>query len=201
VDPRVAEAVRAAIDSEEPAARREAVNAAAQLADYEAVGALIRRLEDEHPGVRDNARRALEQLSRLRLGPEVQRWRVWHELNRRWWNADWPALRRELLTGDHETVIEALRSVAGRRYRHHEIAAVVVRVLDRTEEPLLLRYACLTLAALDSRPAAAALVPLLDDPRPTVRESAHECLLRLTELDLPADAELWSARLAPPSAG
>ena len=191
-DPILQEDVRRALHSEHDATRREAIVAAVRLWDYDACPRLIELLDDAHSGVRENARWGLERLSNLALGSDPLRWRTWHTLNETWWLEEWPDLAAALEFGSHQETVRALREVAGRTFHRIEVARQTARVLDRTDEPALLAYACLALSTLETPTVAEAVLPLLDDPRPGVWQAAHRCLRASTGLELEPDFALWS---------
>jgi hypothetical protein len=175
--------------------RREAITAVARFETFDAVPRLIELLNDEHAGVRANAHWALKHLSHLELPPDSLRWQTWFEVNDRWYRERWLNLRAILGVGNRQATTDALHEIAGRSYRRNELARGVASVLERSDEAQLLVYATLTLSSLRSVTSARAALPLLEDPRASVRDTAHACLQQLTGLSLPPDPALWSEQL------
>jgi hypothetical protein len=188
--------VHQCLSSEDPTVLREAALALGRLDDFEGIDELIVLLEHGHAGVEASAQWSLEHISSLPLGREAYRWRAWHEQNRRWWLEDWPELRADLAMGTRGAVADAIREVAGRRYQRHEVARAVAEVLPRTNDDVLLGYACLALSALRSEASVEPLVELLHDSRAQVRDQAQRALERITDLHLPSDPQAWRSALA-----
>lgn len=196
VSERVRGRVRRLLDLEHEDPRlREAALVVGRLEDSLALDRLITLLGSESTGVRGNAHWSLRHVSGLPIGPDRIRWLTWLRSNERWWAEDWPQTRAALRGGDRADASEAIRTVAGRRYRRHELAQELLHVLRRSDDEVLVAYTCLALASLDSPVAYSALVELLDDGRTLIRQRAHDALRSLTGIDLPADAAQWHEAL------
>lgn len=170
---------------------REAALVAGRLEDYLALDALIDLLDSEVGGTRRNAHWSLQHVSQIPLEADRYRWMTWLRSNEIWWADSWPQIREALRGGDRSETCEAVREVAGRRYRRHELAREVTRVIDRSDDEVMLTYACLALQSLGSSLAGRHLVDLLDDPRESVQDHAHGALRSLFGLELPPDSGQW----------
>ena len=196
VSERVRAQVRRLLELEHDDSRlREAALVAGRLEDALAMNTLVELLNSPSSGVRGNAHWSLQHVSGLPLDDDYFRWLTWLRGNELWWAEDWPSVRAALRGGDRSETCEAIREIAGRRYRRHELAQELLHVLRRTDDDVMVGYACLALTALDSPVARDSLVDLLLDDRDIIRLRAHEALTSITELDLPPEADLWRAAL------
>jgi hypothetical protein len=69
--------VRDLLDEDDPLLRKEAILALGHLKDAEAAEHLIGLMEGKDPGLRENAKWALEKIAGKKLGSNPQRWRTW----------------------------------------------------------------------------------------------------------------------------
>ncbi|QDU65517.1 hypothetical protein [Engelhardtia mirabilis] len=197
ISERVRSQVRRLLDLEHDDRRLgEAALTAGRLEDPLALDTLVHLLESPSAAVRGNVHWSLQHVSGLPLEDDYFRWLTWLRANERWWAEEWPAIRAALRGGGRSETCEALREIAGRRYRRHDLAQEVLHVLRRSDDDVLLGYSCLALTALDSPIARESLIELLLDDRELVRTRALEALRHITSLDLPADIEAWRTALS-----
>ena len=160
-----------------------------------AIPALTQLLASESRGVRERARRSLQDLTGLALGDTPQRWQAWFESERAWFANEAPGVLEALASDDDAQVLSALRVLGGRRLNRDELAVPIVDVLAHPT-PAVRLAATSALAALGSPLAVAPLVDLLEDEDEAVAQGAWSALRKLTGLDLALDADAWRERVA-----
>jgi HEAT repeat protein len=158
------------------------------LDDGACVPALIARLSDKEPGVKDSALWALRRVSGLAFPADPTAWTLWERSESTWHTDVRPRLRTNLVSSDPKLVVGALRAYGEHRTRRGELAAEVSRALVDAH-PELRRLACATLQTIGSSSAATALTVALDDPDPTVADAAWRALKTITGIELPRDSQ------------
>ena len=161
----------------------------------------IQLLASESRGIRERARRSLEQISGLALGPEAGRWQAWYDAETAWYENEAPDLFTELESEDDARVLAALRVLSTRRLARDELAQEIAPLLQHPTQAVRL-CTCSALATLGSAAVVPALVAVLEATYESEDEktasAVHTTLRTLTELDLPLDPPLWRERLALP---
>jgi len=160
-----------------------------------AIPAWIELLESKSRGTRERARRSLEELTGLTLGPARARWLAWYESECAWHENEAPAVLAELGSADDARVLAALRTLALPHLWRDELAAAVAKLLDHAA-PGVRACACSALASLGSSVALPALPAALADEDAAVSRAAWSALRRLTGLELPLDETLWRERIS-----
>lgn len=189
IDPDVLEDVRHYLWESDATLRRDAVFAVGALRDEDAIGRLVRLCREE-PSATPVFCEALGEITGLRFGDQVERWRTWYEKEKAWQRDDAPRLFADLRNSDVAAVGRALNELAQRRIFRREISDAVEPLIDRPE-PAIRRRACMTLARTGSRAQVPRLVELLDDEDDSVVRAAHAALVSLTDRDLPPTREDW----------
>lgn len=187
------ESVRRYLDPDDPLACQTTALILGSLLDFESVDDLIELLEEEHPGVRGNAYRALQEISGVALRCDAERWRTWYREEIDWFEREHPRVVQQLHAPDKSEVMEALRVIGCRRLFLDELAEDLRVVLD-FEDPELCLLGARTLAAL-GRPAIPGLIEALDHPDDQISRLALDELRRLTGLELEASSREWSSAL------
>ena len=193
IEERIKQLVRIQLTGPNERLRRAAARAAASVEDYGALPELLEMLESREPDVRDDAHRALRQLTRLGFRADPLQWNTWYAQELDWREQRYETLRLSLDDPDASVVKRAIAELAGHRLYRHELAAVLGTCLDRPE-PDVVRMACEGLAQLESPVAVPGLAACLENPAPRVREAALAALRRITGRDLPGEPELWLER-------
>ena len=196
VDEHVLASVRRFLVERDQDVLLEAALAAGKLDDFEAIPTLIELLDDPGRGTRANALWALERITGLKLKQSSARWRDWYESEKTWWRGSSAKVFDELKSTDPIRLKTALGDVAGQHLHRHALARAVLPTLA-SDDASVVQLACTTLRYLRSPVAVPALIPCLAHGDPTVRLHAWNALKTITHEDLPADAELWTARWMP----
>ena len=167
-------------DDEDRTLARYALEAVAALDDQSSLPRLIDLLLDAEPTVAATAHEALRALTGLGLPADAARWRQWMESEERWWRTEAPALLADLSGGALSDSRSALRVLSRHRLRRDEIAAELLRTLERGA-PILRPDICEALGHLGAKNAAPALVELVrtTDPDSSLHASAADALSRL----------------------
>jgi hypothetical protein len=182
------------LESEDPVCVQTASLAFERAHLVPAVPAWIELLASESRGVRERARRGLEVLSGLALGPEAPRWRAWHEAELAWYGQAAPGLLSALDSQEEAAVLAALRELSGRRLFRDELSGALAGALAHPSATVRL-VACRAGASLGSPLLAPELVERLEDEDLAVAEAARDALSALSGLDLAFDAGAWRAAL------
>lgn len=167
-----------------------ACRAAAALGDDGSIEALIALLEHEEERVRSAASEALQDLSGLAFGLDVERWASWFQAESTWWSehADAELARIEAARG--QEYVRAARSVLEHRLHRDRIAEAFVQALGRRDADEVW-LACRALGELRSRIAVPALIECLERDQKPVREAAWRALRAITGADLPPEVASW----------
>jgi HEAT repeat protein len=160
-----------------------------------AIPAWIELLGSASRGTHERARRSLEELTGLALGPTAERWSAWHASECAWFEEAAPQLFSELESDDDARVLTAVRALSTHRLHRDELSEVVGELLDHPS-PAVRLCACSALQGLGSPLALPALAGALADEDEAVARGAWATLRHLTGLDLPLDETLWRERLA-----
>lgn len=178
--------------SQDAGLRREACVTLGKLQCSEAIDTLIARLNDPHAGVRESALWSLQTITGKSMKPELGRWRSWYAGEARWWRDDFPELREKLDAEDIAVVGLAIRELGRRKLRRHELAELLVPLLEDPREGVV----CMTIAGLGALGSAVAVEPLIESlgsESEAVRNLALKALSSITgRKDLPAEQQAWS---------
>lgn len=189
--------VRRYLDSSLAGERREASLVLGRMDDYESVPSLVARLEDTDSGVSAAAHWALIQITRMTMAPDPPRWNSWFEEESAWWSESGVELTRILRSSDEpSTLVPAIARCSTRRLFRRQLGPELVPLLSHPE-PSVVRMTCSALVSLRFGASVPVIVDLLDEADPDVRKTAHQSLLEMTGLVLPADREAWLATLEP----
>lgn len=177
----------------EPKLARSAALVLGEFSDPASVEKLIALLEDSPAS--GEAHWALGRISGLGFALDQDRWEHWYKKEVEFFERSYDTCLRNLHGPHPGRAVEAIRELSRHRLYRHQVAAEMAFVL-REGTPGLRRLLCNALEALGSEPTAASLVPLLEDPDPVVAEAALRALKAVTQLDLPAELEAWTAAIA-----
>lgn len=169
---------------------QEAILAAGELEDCEAVPALLDLLESGDGSLREVAGQALREITRLSLGPDSGPWRDWYEAEMDWWSSESEELLSDLTSGAPAAAAKAIVGIAHRKLFRHELARALVGCLARPEAGLV-RLSCRALGEMRSASAVEALVDSLEHEDASIRHEAWMTLRRITNRDLPPDPSAW----------
>lgn len=193
---RIGDAVRPFLTDDDPQRLREACAIVGALGDCAALPALVEIVGHPNAASSAAAHGALQQLSGLPWGPEPERWRAWLDEERLWFERSAPARLAEVASGQEQRAVLALAEIGRHRYRRDDLALAVADALV-DPSPLVRAAACGTLERLDVPAVAPALLPLLEDSRPTVSAAAGRALRALTgEAHGNRELELWRASVS-----
>src|SRR4030095_5408136 len=130
--------MRASLQSTDPSTKREAALALGRVGDDGAVTSLIPLLEDPSSGVRDNAVWALQKITCLHFGSDVERWKRWSEAEAEWWARREAECAARLESGSAQEAIAAIREMSQHRLDRQALAKVLLPSLARPEAPVVL---------------------------------------------------------------
>lgn len=140
---------------------------------------------------------SLRRISQVDFSADAETWQVWWDAELDWFDSDYERLLGDLAARDGAVLARALRELAGRRVRRHEIAAEVTALLE-DPRPATRGLACGALLELGSIDALPALAGALRDEDPDVAQAAWRALAGLSgrhfELDSPEWGELVASR-------
>ena len=123
---RALDAVRAALDSEDPRTRRAACAVLGNARDGSSLERLVECLDDVDPLVHAAARDALRACAGKDLGGDPQAWRDWQSVRAEWLLTRAPELRGLCLGADCDAAMSALLELVSRQ----EVLDVLVSELD-----------------------------------------------------------------------
>jgi hypothetical protein len=123
---RALDAVRAALDAEEPRTRRAACAVLGNARDGSSLERLVERLDDVDPLVHAAARDALRACAGKDLGGDTQTWRDWQSLRAEWLSTRVPELRGICLGEECDGSMSALHELVSRP----ELLDVLAPALD-----------------------------------------------------------------------
>jgi HEAT repeat protein len=169
--------------------------ALAVLEDEGSVQRWIDELADESEPLRSAAHWSLSALSRLTYPAEPEPWQVWWDAELTWFDERYDALLDDLGSADPGEVSNALRELATRRIRRHEIAAQIEPLLEDERAPVR-KLACDALNELGSTNALAALTRALRDEDPEVAGAAWRALEHLSGRNYAQDSIEWDELVA-----
>jgi HEAT repeat protein len=178
VDPSTTAEVRSFLWSNDPGLVRTSLIAVAQMRDDEAVPDLIELLADGEPAVRESAHWALQQITGLGLTAQPEHWRTWFEAEEAWFDDRAMDLRDQLGRASSKQVVSALCELARHRWRRHETATRIEKLL-RHSDPALRALACIVLGQLGSNRSVEPLRGAVEDPDASVRQAAASALTAL----------------------
>ena len=163
---------------------RASLRAIGVLDDGSQVPALLEALESPHAGLREAGLGALQQLSGLRLGSELEAWREWYARETEWRSTGRQAALQALASDDTAQVAQALGKYAERRLFRDELAQDVLQVLEHGSLPMR-AMACGTLTRIGSQVALSPLIEHFSDEEDAVAEAAWRAACALTGQALP----------------
>ena len=187
-DGRLAARVRIYISSPEPVQCIEAIAVAEQLADAEAVPALIDRLEDRD--MRKRAFSALVSITGEQLDPTAETWHEWHRIVTTRWERSGAETIQRAQSGSQAIAARAIQELALLRMYRQELVEPIAQILDREEVELVV-LATATLGHHASVNAVPYLIAQLDKENLDVRRAGYRALRRLTGEDHGDDARDW----------
>ncbi len=179
----------------DPVVRGTAAIALAALGDLGSIPSMIEMLGDPDPHIAAAGAKALREISREAAGRDAAGWHRWLVSETAWWETEaigWVERLPELRADD---VIAASGDLLRHPIYRHQLATIVVELLDR-ESPEVRKAALELLRRLDSPRCAPMLVAYLDAPDEELRAKVHELLTELTNRTLPAETGAWRAALS-----
>jgi HEAT repeat protein len=184
--------VRRYLRKSDPALVYAAVLACGQLGDDGAVETLIDLLAHADERLRRGTFTALEKISGLSFGQDVERWTRWYRTETRWWEGEAEGLLLRIERGRGLEFVRAAREALEHRLFRDRIAEAFAQTLQRggDEEVLL---ACRALEQLRSRIAVPGLIECLERSDPLVRRAAWKALRAITGVELPPEVDSWAA--------
>jgi len=194
IDSRILGRVHACLKDPDPHVSMGAMVAVGALEDFEAIPFLTDALEHDDPQVRRQASLALRELTGLGYGLEAKRWKAWYQRESDWWKNEALVLRQDLLSGDQRAAQAALERIAMGSLNRHRLAEFLILGLGRPE-PHLVVMSCAALKRMASPRALAPLVALLHQRNESVVDAAHDALMGITKMKMPADPALWSKQI------
>lgn len=184
-DGTVVEAVRGFLSSTDPAVLAAAAEAVAAFDDATAVRDLIPLVDHDSSQVRSAARLALSDLTDLDFS-DSQRWLLWYDAEREWWDSRWPALRPALRAAERDTIVPLLAETVSRRLERESLVTEIIPHLGHPDE-VVRRLACQSLGQLGVWSATPSLLAAMNDPDEAVARSAWRALCTITRQDLAFD--------------
>ena len=184
--------VRRYLKKSDPALVHAAVLACGRLGDDGSVETLVDLLPRADQRLRSRVFVALERISRLSFGEDVERWTSWYRNETRWWEGKAEGLLLRIERGRGLEFVRAAREALEHRLYRDRIAEAFAQTLQRggDEEVLL---ACRALEQLGSRLAVPGLIDCLERDDPLVRRAAWKALRAITGAELPPEVDSWSA--------
>jgi len=176
--------------SSSPEVRRASAIAAGKLGAFEATDQLVGLLADPEAKVGAAAHWALRELSGLDWPPDPERWRVWYQIERDWFDSSFETLIDEVRREDRGRAVQALRELSSHAPFRTRVVEPLAPLLASTDAALV-SAVCGALQRLDAGGAVPYLVAALDGAEPAARESIVACLQRLTGATAGADAREW----------
>jgi hypothetical protein len=190
VDARLSYHLLNMLDSDSKGDLQAASLAIGSLEDQSAIPVLIQLLEDERPGVVQNAHHALQSLTNKYLTGNAKLWERWYKTEVEWTRSEKSRALALLRTQQEHLVMEGLREISIHRLNRHDLALDVAPLLLSPIESVR-AMAARTIADLGSRWAARDLALSLDDSSESVRMAAHAALVSITGSDLGPMPEDW----------
>jgi len=183
--------VRGRLKSENQNLMYGAMAAAGALEDYDALPQLLDSLGSSEAQERLQAWRSLVAVTGLSYGEDPKSWRRWYEREQAWWRDTLPSLTGALVRGTDKQVRAAIEHICASKMDRHRLSEELLQVLTNPN-PQLVRLACVGLGRFRSRLAVPGLVRLLSGDDELVVESAHQALMAITGMKLPANPFLWA---------
>jgi HEAT repeat protein len=182
--------LRACLEHPDARLRASAARALGRLRDMPAVPGLIAHLGDADPATARAALWALRECTGQARLTTADEWQSWHAAEREWWKQEGRARVEALASGESGALSSVLRDVLAHPLGRSQVAEALLGLLPGLE-PGAKALACAALARLRARAAVPALVELLFETDPAVREAAWAALRALTGENLPAEPRLW----------
>lgn len=187
----VAPRLRASLEKGKPALRAAAARALGRTRDAASIPSLIACVGEGDAATARAAQWALVEITGQKKPRTREEWAGWLEGERAWWKDQGLALISGFDDPDASTKLSAsLRKLMAHPLGRDRVGEGLCAALDGFE-PGAKVIACSALAALGARRAVPALVDLLVDPTPEVRQAAWAALRALTGAELPPEPQLW----------
>ncbi|MCP3917440.1 MAG: hypothetical protein GY711_17985 [bacterium] len=174
--------------------RKAAAIAAGSLRCDAAVPVLIRHLDSETRGERENAGWALRRITGQAYQTR-EAWDTWYAVEVEWFLRSAEDTFDQLVSDDMAEVLAAIRVISRRRLQRERLVAELLTAFDHPH-PTVRAMAAASMGHLGCTSALPDLVFLLDDEDPGAAASAHEALLMITGAELPAEPQAWSELVA-----
>ncbi len=145
---------------------------------------LLDELDSPHPGLRQAALGALQQISGLHLAEALEPWREWHARESEWQTTGRQAAQQALASGEDARVAQALGAYAEHRLFRSQLAEDVLQVFEH-ESSAMRVMACATLARIGSLRALAPLIDHFADEDAQFAEAAWRAACSLSGKTLP----------------
>jgi HEAT repeat protein len=194
IDEHALERLRRTASSDDDELKRATFDALGAFADGEAIDAIIDGLGSNDALAVRAAHGALKAIAGADRGPDSAAWTVWRDEELAWREGRSELLALQLEADDVGTVVAAIRELASHTLFRSECSAAIADQVNAADEDVS-RAACEALVALGSSCALAPLVAELTDENEQRCARARAALVKLTGLELEADARLWSDAL------
>ncbi|MCK6447471.1 MAG: HEAT repeat domain-containing protein [Planctomycetes bacterium] len=169
--------------------------ALAVLEDEDSVQTWIEQLGADDAALRSAAHWSLQHVSKLEYAPLADTWQVWWNAEREWFDRNYDRLLGDLAKPNPSVVASALRELANRRTRRHEIAVEIARLLEASR-PTIRKLACEALAELGSIDVLPELTRALRDEDEGVANAAWRALSGLSGRHFALDSVEWDELVA-----
>ncbi|MBI5432464.1 MAG: HEAT repeat domain-containing protein [Planctomycetes bacterium] len=195
VNARAIEFLRETLDVSEGHLASNLARALAVLEDDGSVQRWIDFLDAESNSLRSAALWSLVHFSKLEYSPTPALWQAWWDREQAWFDAEYEPLLADLDSPDAGKATAALRALATRHVRRHEVAREITRVLS-DERPALRKLACDVLRELGSIDALPELALARLDEDPAVARAAWSALGSLSGRAFELESPEWEALVA-----
>jgi hypothetical protein len=195
VNQRATELLRSNVDRAGTQLACALVRALGVLEDEESIQSWIDLLYDESDALRSAAHWSLMHVSQLEYAETPEAWQVWWNAESAWLDEHYEPLLERLGSAESSVVTGALRELANRRVRRHDIAKEIARVLE-SPRPALRTLACRILGELGSVDVLGELTIALRDEDDEVALAAWRALEHLSGRQLPLESLAWEELVA-----
>ena len=173
-----------------PNVRRECARLVGGLREDLLAPELVKLLNDESQGVRENAHWALRSMSSLNFPSDSKRWKLWLDGEQAWWKESGHRMRHLLASTETRDVLEALQGISGHPLFLSPFRAGLEKALSHRDGNVRRQAVCV-LHQLRSQASVPAIIACLDDQQRGVAYAAHEALKALTGRRIPQDPDAW----------
>jgi HEAT repeat protein len=188
--------LRQLIFSADPELRRLATAALGALGDVDSFELLTGFLDSSDPLEQGTARRSLQDISGVDLGPQTKSWTSWYAAEQTWWDEQAPSEFERLRSTDPREVHAAIGALVRHPLFRDSITSELGPLASH-DDAVVAAATCRALARLRSPVAIPWLVEALADEDEGRRKQAARVLRELTGLDLPDDHQVWTRELGP----